>query len=270
MTSKILIIAASLVLTALAGCTGPADGGDESGDSQVAFYVKDAPSDEFDGVFVSFTKVEVHKTGGGDGVESGENATATTSAANTTAATNTTATTAPTVATNATSSTNATAANTTSTSGAASEAGWITLVSGNQTVDLKAFQGDAKAFLGEANITAGKYTQIRITVSQAYGTKNGTQTNFTLPSGKLKLTGPWEATEGQATQLIVDFQLEKSIHKAGSKYMFKPTMKLIVEKKDKLSASDTEDASMAATRTKSTSHGKPTDKGKPTNSTSST
>src|SRR5687767_14026360 len=63
-------IAAFLMVTfALAGCTAPGDGGDDNQASQdegtVAFYVKDAPVDDFESVYVTFNKVEVHLAGAG-------------------------------------------------------------------------------------------------------------------------------------------------------------------------------------------------------------
>jgi uncharacterized protein DUF4382 len=236
-----------LALSLLAGCTTPSsDGGEDSGPGYVGFYVKDAPSDEFSSVFVTFSRVDVHRAGGAD-----ENATESPSpSANATATTANSTSPSPTNSTAASNSTAATASG--------SDAGWITIVNSSKSIDLKQFQGDAKAFLGGANISAGKYTQIRIYVDRAYGVKNGTEVNFTVPSGTLKIVRPWTVEAGKETRLVVDFDLDKSIQKTGNgAYHLKPTLKLEIE--HVASGSGSEGATEAS---RGNNTHKPTDKGK--------
>lgn len=287
----------------LAGCVVP-DGsgpGDGSGSAQgaIAFYVKDAPADDFSGVFVTFSRVDVHRSGDEEASTSPVPTSTSSSSpvstpvatTNTTAATNTTTptanattptnTTSPTTNTtapsNTTTPTNTTApatnttepspssgttnatspvtANSTSSSptvsptlasspsatddedddegdeGESGDAGWFTIVNSTHTVDLKAFQGDARAFLGDADVPAGRYTQIRIYVDEAYGIDNGTRVNLTVPSGRLKIVHPWTVGEGETTNLTVDFNLERSVIETGNgEFRLKPVMKLLIER----------------------------------------
>lgn len=190
-----------LVASALSGCMA---GGSDEG--QVSFYVKDAPSDEFQSVFVTFSRVDVHRAGGSDDDsnetepsqdhnETGENATGEIEPEE------------------------------------AGGSSWTTIVNETQAIDLKQFQGDARAFLGSQNITAGKYTQIRIFVDEAYGISNGTRVNFTVPGGALKIVRPWTVEAGAVTELTVDFELDRSIQTSGpGEYHLKPVMKLMVER----------------------------------------
>src|SRR5688572_27005971 len=110
-----LVALACLLSIVFAGCAAPPSD-DGSSNGTVAFYVKDAPID-FEHVFVTFEKVEVHRTGDGNTTSDEENATQTPVATNTTAP-----------PANATQDPNATATattNATATTGAGSGAGWI-------------------------------------------------------------------------------------------------------------------------------------------------
>lgn len=196
-----------VVVSPLSGCMA---GGSDEG--QVSFFVKDAPSDEFQSVFVTFSRVDVHRAGGSDNES---NVTESPEAGNQTAGNET----------EEPDNDNATAV---ADDGAASS--WVTIVNATQTIDLKQFQGDARAFLGSENITAGKYTQIRIYVDEAYGLSNGTRVDFTVPSGALKIVRPWTVEAGLVTELTVDFELDRSIVKtAQGEYRLKPVMKLTVD-----------------------------------------
>jgi hypothetical protein len=112
-----------------------------------------------------------------------------------------------------------------------SDAGWYTIVNQSQTFDLIALQ-NATDVLGEKNLSAGKYTQIRLTVESALITINNSGEievhNLTIPSNKVKLIKPFWIYENETTVLTLDFDVYKSVHKTGSnKYMMKPTIKII-------------------------------------------
>ncbi len=111
------------------------------------------------------------------------------------------------------------------------DASWVTIVDTTKTIDLKQFQGDARAFLGESPVEAGKYTQIRIYVTDSYGEDlDGKRVNVTLSSGVLKIVRPWTVEDGKTMTLVVDFDLEKSLSKQGQDgYRLKPVLKLTVE-----------------------------------------
>ena len=150
-----------LLAPALAGCV--ADGGE----GQAAFYVKDAPSDEFEHVNVTFSQVQVH--------QATENET--------------------------------------------DGSGWITVFSGSKTVDLLDFEEEgSKAFLGEANLTEGRYTQIRITVEDAVGVdkEDGTEAPIVVSSGTAKVVRPWNVTAGEAVSVTLDIDLDRSLREQGN------------------------------------------------------
>ncbi len=109
------------------------------------------------------------------------------------------------------------------------EAGWLPLdiLAGNETFDLLQIQG-IEEVLAVAELEPGKYTQIRITISDVQvKLGNGNLTDVILPSGKLKFVRPFDIVEGQTTALLFDFDAEKSVNVTGSgEIMFKPVIKL--------------------------------------------
>lgn len=112
-----------------------------------------------------------------------------------------------------------------------STAGWYTIVEESRTFDLIALQ-DVTDVLGEEELTAGKYTQIRLTVEKAEITINNSGEkevhNLTIPSNKVKLIKSFWIYEGETTVLTLDFDVYESVHKAGKdKYIMRPTIKVI-------------------------------------------
>lgn len=112
-----------------------------------------------------------------------------------------------------------------------STAGWYTIVNESQTFDLIALQ-DVEEILGENTLSAGKYTQIRLTVEHAEIAINNSGTitvyNMTIPSGKVKLIKPFWINEDETTVLTLDFDVDESVHQTGNnKFIMKPTIKII-------------------------------------------
>ena len=112
-----------------------------------------------------------------------------------------------------------------------STAGWYTIVNESQTFDLIALQ-NVSELLGEENLTAGKYTQIRLIVEAAEITINNSGEkevhNLKIPSNKVKLIKSFWIYENETTGLTLDFDVYKSVHKTGKdKYIMKPTIKVI-------------------------------------------
>ena len=109
------------------------------------------------------------------------------------------------------------------------ETGWFTIVDEPKTFDLIAIK-DLKEFLGSAELDAGKYTQIRLTIDNALVTINGTEYNLTIPSKTVKLVKAFSIEENEITTLTLDFDAHESIHSSGKdKYMMRPTIKVIQE-----------------------------------------
>lgn len=96
---------------------------------------------------------------------------------------------------------------------------WLTIVNESQTFDLIALQNVTK-LLGQKNLSAGEYTQIRLTVASAILTINtsGTIEQHTLqvPSSSIKLIHPFTIIKNQTTVLTLDFDVNESIHETGN------------------------------------------------------
>jgi hypothetical protein len=196
----------ALVLAAFSGCVGTS--------GSASFYLMDAPRDDFSSVVIIVTKVAIHIAGapedreernGGSEKESPE-------LSERDVETNESAT---------------------------PDGSWIVLFSGNEQVDLLKFTGGARDFIGTANLSAGKYTQIRISVASAYGIlkANGTRVDIKVPSKGLKIVHTWIVEKGRETVLTLDFQLAKSIvKKADGSYALRPVLKLHKEKREKKEA----------------------------------
>jgi hypothetical protein len=112
-------------------------------------------------------------------------------------------------------------------------AGWYTIVNESQIFDLIALQ-EVTDVLGEETLSAGKYTQIRLTIEKAEITINNSGVleahDLKIPSGKIKLTKGFWINEDETTVLTLDFDIHRSVHKTGSnKYIMKPTIKIIQE-----------------------------------------
>ncbi len=107
--------------------------------------------------------------------------------------------------------------------------GWHNLTIASETIDL-AVLVNVSELLASANVGPGKYTQIRLVVDSVTGTMaNGTVVNFTVPSGELKTTHPFNVTAGHTTTLTLDFDLEKSIVVNAQGYKFMPVLGPIIE-----------------------------------------
>lgn len=105
-------------------------------------------------------------------------------------------------------------------------AGWETVVDENKSFDLIAITG-VEEFLGEKTLPTGKYTQIRLEISDAKITVEDTQHDLKIPSKKFKLIHPFDIEVNKTTTLVLDFDASKSVVKAGQKYILKPVIKII-------------------------------------------
>jgi hypothetical protein len=111
--------------------------------------------------------------------------------------------------------------------------GWIT-VAGSKTIDLIQVKG-VNDLLGETSLAPSKYTQIRLSISSATAVIDGVSHTLTIPSGTLKFVHPFEIENNKTTSLILDFNADSSIVKAGDKYILKPVVRISTEfeKRDK-------------------------------------
>ena len=92
---------------------------------------------------------------------------------------------------------------------------------------------DVFVLLSESELTSGKYTQIRLFITNPNILLNEGEEYITLiiPSvyqTGLKLIHPFEIVDGEETILTIDFDAEKSIIKTGNgSYKLKPVIKIV-------------------------------------------
>ena len=111
---------------------------------------------------------------------------------------------------------------------------WIAIgLSGNATVfDLIEIKG-IEQFLGTNEVTAGKYTQVRLVVDNiqvALG--SGDLQDAEVPSKELKIVRPFNVIAGETTALVLDFEADKMVTVTGAgKIIVKPVVKLSIKQK---------------------------------------
>jgi hypothetical protein len=108
--------------------------------------------------------------------------------------------------------------------------GWISAnITGPNPFELLALKnGGIQEILGDADLTVGKYTQIRLNVDNVTVRMNGENRTAEVPSGKIKFVHPFEVAEGKTTVLLFDFDAAKSVRVTGNsgKVIVKPVIKL--------------------------------------------
>ena len=110
----------------------------------------------------------------------------------------------------------------------ASEESWVSLIKEEKTFDLVTIQG-AEMFLGQKELEAGQYTQIRLDVTNVKVVLEGKELIAKLPGEKLKVVSPWEIKPGQKTILTLDFDADKFVVITGKdEAQVKPVIKLEV------------------------------------------
>ena len=102
--------------------------------------------------------------------------------------------------------------------------GWLNLSVSVHEIDLASLV-NVSELLASGKVQPGKYTMIRLVVTNVTGTMvNGTKVYFTVPSGELKTTHPFNVTAGSTTKLTVDIDLSKSIVHENGVWKFKPVL----------------------------------------------
>jgi len=119
-----------------------------------------------------------------------------------------------------------------------SDGEWIVVAENlGKTVDLLQLRGMGD-LLGQDEIQAGHYTQIRVGVVRVEVVVDDVTEEVALepagdavvPSGELKFVRSFEIEADETTVIIIDFDIsaDKSVVFAGGKWIFKPTIKLDV------------------------------------------
>ena len=110
-----------------------------------------------------------------------------------------------------------------------SSAEWVTVVNESQQFDLIQLL-NATDILGSTVLDVGIYTQIRLHIAEALVTIDDVQYDLEIPSKTVKLVSQFIIEPENTTTLILDFDIQESVHKTGSdKYILQPTIKVIEE-----------------------------------------
>jgi hypothetical protein len=113
-----------------------------------------------------------------------------------------------------------------------SQGTWTTIaLSENATTfDLLKVKG-IEQFLGASNITAGKYTQVRLVIAKAQVALGGGELkDARVPSNELKIVRPFDVIAGETTALVLDFDADKMVTITGNdEIIIKPVVKLTVK-----------------------------------------
>jgi len=123
--------------------------------------------------------------------------------------------------------------------------GWTTVkeFESPEAINLLELQGGETFFLDERELVSGLYDQIRLGLSSSVETDSENPAHYirfndesieeiTVPSGiqsGYKVVGDFTIPDGGVTSIIIDFDVRKSVVKAGNsgKYILKPTLRLI-------------------------------------------
>lgn len=113
---------------------------------------------------------------------------------------------------------------------------WIVLFSGEKTLDLLQYT-DVRAIVGEQELTPGKYTEIRLNLSDstikvynpAMYIYNKTFP-LKVPSKELKLIRNFNIEQNKTVVLTLDFNVEQSVKKTDQGYILSPTVAILEEK----------------------------------------
>jgi len=111
-----------------------------------------------------------------------------------------------------------------------SSAGWEIITEETKTYNLLDLVDTPGEVLGEKTLSAGKYTQIRLYVSEAKLTKDNETYDVKIPSKRFYWIHPFNIESGKITTLTLDFDADDSIKETGgNKFILRPTVKIIGE-----------------------------------------
>ena len=106
---------------------------------------------------------------------------------------------------------------------------WITLVDAGGTHDLTTLRNDITAVLGDQEIPAGVYSELRMIVTSGSVVIDGTSYPLMIPSAAqtgLKFPHRFEVEEGVDYVLVIDFDAVQSIEVLGptGEYLLEPVL----------------------------------------------
>ncbi|MBD3155760.1 MAG: DUF4382 domain-containing protein [Candidatus Aenigmarchaeota archaeon] len=105
-------------------------------------------------------------------------------------------------------------------------AGWITITEEEKVYNLPEIE-DVQEFLASEELDVGKYTQVRLYISDATVTVDGEESGLRILSNSVKLVNAFNIEEGKVTELLLDFEAGDSVIETGrGRYQLKPVIKI--------------------------------------------
>jgi hypothetical protein len=104
---------------------------------------------------------------------------------------------------------------------------FIAVFSGERKYDLLELQKNPELIF-DTRLEEGKYTQIRMQVSEGRIQVSGVLYPLTIPSSEVKINCNFTVSSGGTTRILLDFDAEKSLHVAGNskskQYIMRPVI----------------------------------------------
>ncbi len=115
------------------------------------------------------------------------------------------------------------------------DSNWVVVKSEPQTVNLLEWNNGKSIVLGDAQIPAGHYMQIRLMIDSAEVVVDGKTWPLTVPSGAqtgLKMGPDFVVEPGSTYELVIDFDVQRSIVVTGPRwnphgYKLKPHLRVV-------------------------------------------
>lgn len=97
---------------------------------------------------------------------------------------------------------------------------WVPFLGEPQTIDLLSYSNGATLALGELEVPAGHIIQVRFKIDSANIVVDGVANELDVPSGSssgLKFNTNFVLEPGEVMELIIDFDIGRSVHTTGPK-----------------------------------------------------
>lgn len=109
-----------------------------------------------------------------------------------------------------------------------SSEGWITLSSGTRSYDLLKLVNGVEAVMGEAKLSTGIYSQLRLTLGDScWVYAGGVKMGITVPSNEIKLNIHAEIMANVKYTMVLDFDAARSLVTTGAGLILKPVIKVL-------------------------------------------
>ena len=110
---------------------------------------------------------------------------------------------------------------------------WITIVGEPITVNLLDYSNGETFLLGSESLPSGKYTQIRLHISDANIVIDTEDQSMTVPSEEIKLGPQFTMEDGITYEMVIDFDAAKSVVVTGPadnpSYKLKPHIRMVAK-----------------------------------------